>query len=127
MENNNIRKRKDMTIILIYVMLSVSGLLLLKIGTTKAFNLSIANGNVNISFNVILLIGTCFYVMSFVTSLIAMRAIDLSIFYPISAGLGYILVCLLSHFVLKENISRRQLIGILFILVGVIFMNLRKE
>ena len=55
-----------------------------------------------------------------------MKAMDLSVFYPVSAGLGYVLVCILSYAILKERITAYQLIGILFILAGVILMNLKK-
>lgn len=125
MKENN-QRRSTMGIILIYALFSVSGLLLLKIGTTRAFELSFSDGNINFKVSGILIIGTLLYLMAFVTSLIAMKTIDLSIFYPVSAGLGYILVCLMSYFILKENITKEQLIGIVFILVGVILMNLRK-
>ena len=121
--NKDNKRRKSMGIILIYVAFSVTGLLLLKIGT---FSLSFSNGNFEFSVNSILLIGTVLYLLAFITSLIAMKTIDLSIFYPISAGLGYVLVCILSYIVLKETIAKEQLIGIVFILVGVILMNLKK-
>lgn len=116
-----------MAIILIYVLFSVSGLLLLKIGTSKAFELSISEGNFSLTVSGVLVIGMCLYLLSFVTSLIAMKNMDLSVFYPISAGLAYVFVCLLSYVVLRENISRNQLIGMGFILVGVIMMNLKKQ
>lgn len=115
-----------MAIILIYVTFSVSGLLLLKIGTTRAFDVSISNGNFSFSVNGFLLIGMCLYLVSFLTSLVAMKTIDLSIFYPISAGLGYIFVCLLSYLILKEHISKEQLIGMGLILIGVVLMNLKR-
>lgn len=115
-----------MGIILVYVMFSVSGLLLLKIGTTRAFSLTLTEGNLDIKISGILLIGMCLYLLALITSLIAMKTIDLSIFYPISAGLGYVLVCLLSYLVLREHITRMQLGGMLFILIGVVLMNLRK-
>ncbi|MCD2436606.1 SMR family transporter [Acidaminococcus sp. NSJ-142] len=115
-----------MWMIIVYVIFSVSGLLLLKMGATRAFSFMVSDGNLNVKLNYLLLLGTCLYLLSFVTSLIAMKSIDLSIFYPVSAGLGYILVCLLSYFVLKEAISTNQVIGMGLILIGVIFMNLRK-
>ena len=124
---NQNRRKNSMSIIFIYVLFSVSGLLFLKIGTTKAFDLSFSNGNFKFTINYILIIGTVLYLMAFITSLIAMKTIDLSIFYPISAGLGYVLVCLLSYLVLKEAITKQQLIGMLFILIGVILMNLKNK
>lgn len=115
-----------MKIILIYVIFSVSGLLLLKIGATKSLEFKITEGDIYLTVNTTLLIGTCLYLLSFLTSLIAMKSIDLSIFYPVSAGLGYILVCLLSYLILKESITKEQLMGMICILVGVVLMNLKK-
>lgn len=115
-----------MTIIVLYVILSVSGLLLLKMGASKNLSLSCSEGNLELKVNWAIIIGLVLYLMALITSLIAMRTIELSIFYPISAGLGYVLVCLVSWLVLKEVISGKQLVGMAFILVGVILMNLKK-
>lgn len=118
--------KREMLKILIYVGFSVGGLILLKIGTSNQFELGITNGVFNLKINIYLLLGMLLYIMSFVTSLIAMKSMNLSFFYPVSAGLGYVCVCILSYFVLKESISLRQLIGMSLILVGVIIMNIRK-
>lgn len=126
MDEKKEKRKKVMAIIFIYVAFSVSGLLLLKIGTTKSFSLTFTDGAINFKVSGILLIGMCLYLMAFVTSLIAMKSIDLSVFYPVSAGLGYIFVCLLSCLVLKEVITKEQLLGMFFILIGVILMNIRK-
>ena len=120
-------KSKEMIVILVYVLFSVSGLLLLKIGTMKKFSVSLSEGVFDVQLSGILLIGLFLYLMALVTSLIAMKTIDLSIFYPISAGLGYVLVCFCSFFILKENITRQQFIGMAFILVGVVMMNLKQS
>ncbi len=126
--NNLIENKriKNMSIILLYVAFSVTGLLLLKIGTTRGFNLSIDAGIINFKISSILILGLVLYLLALLTSLIAMKSIDLSIFYPISAGLGYIFVCILSVIVLKEQITKEQFIGIILILIGVILMNLRR-
>ena len=52
---------------------------------------------------------------------------NLSLFYPLSAGLIYIAVCVLSFLVLKEKISVQQLIGMVVILAGIVIMNLGKK
>jgi Membrane transporters of cations and cationic drugs len=115
-----------MKLILLYVMFSASGLLMLKIGTTQGLGLQISSGKVQLTVHIALLVGMCFYILSFILSLLAMKAMDLSVFYPVSAGLGYVLVCILSYAILKERITAYQLIGMLFILAGVILMNLKK-
>ncbi len=112
--------------IVIYVILSSCGLVMLKIGTSHSLKFSLNKGNFTVSMNYILLIGMFFYVLSFITSLIAMKGIKLSIFYPVSAGLVYVLVGLLSFFVLHEKISLRQIAGMGIILAGVIIMNIKE-
>lgn len=117
---------KNFLQIIIYVLLSSFGLVLLKIGSNKSFGISIHNGNFMLKFNYIILIGMGMYVLSFITSLIAMKGINLNVFYPISAGLVYILIGLLSFLLLHEKISLRQIVGMVIILVGVTIMNVKE-
>ena len=67
-----------------------------------------------------------FYVESFLTSLIAMKGMQLSVFYPISAGMIYVMVCILSRVILHEEMTIKQIIGMCVILVGIIIMNIHK-
>lgn len=107
-------------------MFSVTGLLLLKIGATKSFSLSFKGGNIIFNFHGVLIAGLALYLMALVTSLIAMKTIDLSVFYPVSAGLGYVLVCLLSYFVLKEAILKEQMMGMILVFIGIVLMNIKR-
>lgn len=116
---------KNVLQILIYVLLSSFGLVMLKIGTNHSLKFSLNEGNFTLSINYILIIGMFLYALSFITSLIAMKGIKLNIFYPVSAGLVYILVGLLSFFVLHEKISLTQIVGMGIILVGVVIMNIK--
>lgn len=110
--------------ILIYVLLSVSGLTLLKIGTGHDLMFGFDKGVFEIKLNIYVILGMILYVLSFIASLIAMKSLNLSIYYPVSAGLGYVMVCVVSFFVLKEVIIIKQWIGIVLILVGIMVMNI---
>ncbi len=121
-EGGNIGKK--MIGLLIYVCLSAMGLIMIKIGLGKATSLSINKTGVSLAFSWILVLGMCLYVLSFLTSLLVMKSMDLSIYYPLSAGLIYILVCVLSVVILKENISMTQLVGMAVIFVGILIMNI---
>ena len=114
-----------MGIILIYVLFSVSGLLMLKIGAGRDMRFQISQGTIDFSVNYILVLGLCCYIVSFVLSLVAMKTINLSVFYPLSTGLAYVFVCLASYLILKEAITWKQLMGMTFVLVGVVLMNLK--
>lgn len=120
-----IKRKKDMTLIILYVLISASGLILLKIGANHEFMVNISKEGLGISVNWQILLGMLFYVCSFLVSLMAMKKINLSIFYPISSGLGYVVICLTSYLVLKETISLKQLVGMVIILIGVVVINLK--
>lgn len=118
------KRKKTMTIILLYVMISACGLVFLKMGASRDLKISISEGIFEIKLNIYVIIGLLCYVSSFIVSLVAMGKTNLNIFYPISAGLGYIVVCVASYLILKESFSVLQIIGTILILIGVIIMNL---
>lgn len=112
--------------LLIYVCLSATGLTMLKMGLDRGSTLLLDKSGFTLQFNWLLLLGMCVYVLSFLASLLVMKRMDLSLYYPISAGLVYIIVCLVSVLVLKEKLSAMQLAGMAVIFVGIILMNLGK-
>lgn len=118
------KANKVMIGLLIYVCLSATGLTLIKFGLNKNSTLSFNQTGFSLEFSWLLLIGLCMYVFSFLLSLVVMKGMDLSIYYPVSAGAIYIIVCVLGFFVLHEKITTNQLIGMAVILAGIIIMNL---
>lgn len=118
---------KQMIGLFIYVCLSATGLTLIKIGLDKNTSLLLDRSGFSLSFSWILLLGMCLYILSFLTSMLVMKNMDLSVYYPLSAGLIYIVVCVLSVIVLKEHLTWNQLVGMGIIFVGIIFMNIGKE
>lgn len=117
---------KTLLQILIYVLLSSFGLVMVKLGTSHALEFSFDNGNFSLNINYMLFIGLFFYILGFIISLIAMKGINLNIFYPVSAGLIFVLVAVLSVFVLHEKISFVQIVGMAVIVTGVFIMNIKK-
>lgn len=117
---------KNMIGLLIYVCLSAIGLTLIKIGLNNDSTLVINKSGFMLRFNWLLVLGMCLYILSFLTSLLVMKGMNLNIYYPLSAGMIYIVVCVLSVIVLKEKITVTQLIGMTLILAGIIIMNLGK-
>lgn len=117
---------KGMIGLIVYVCLSATALTLIKLGLGKESTLLLDKGGFNLSLSWLLVGGALIYVVSFCLSMVVMKGMNLSLFYPLSAGLIYIAVCLLSFLVLKEKISTTQLIGMAVILAGVIIMNIKK-
>lgn len=113
-------------LILIYVLCSGGGLTLLKHGVSKGVEFRIVKGVFDISFNYTLILGMLLYVTSFLLSLVIMSKMEIHYFYPVSAGLIYILVCAMAILFFNETITLTELIGMGFILIGVVIMNLKK-
>ena len=118
--------KKGMIGLIIYVCLSATGLTLIKLGLGKDSTLLLNGSGFSLSLTWTLVLGACLYVVSFLLSMVVMKGMNLSVFYPVSAGLIYVAVCLLSFLVLKEKIPVQQLIGMAVILAGIVIMNLRK-
>ena len=115
---------KKMPGLILYVCLSALGLTLIKIGLNQQSTLLLDKSGFTLTFSWILVGGIVLYIISFLTSLIVMKGMNLSIYYPLSAGLIYIIVCLLSVLMLKEKVSTSQLIGMAVILAGIVIMNI---
>ena len=117
---------KGMIGLIVYVCLSATALTLIKLGLGKDSTLLLNKGGFNLNLSWMLVGGALMYVVSFCLSMVVMKGMDLSLFYPLSAGLIYVVVCLLSFLVLKEKITTTQLIGMIVILAGIVIMNLKK-
>lgn len=113
-------------IFLLYISCSALGLTLIKMGINQGTLLKMSEGMLQIHVGLLLVVGAVLYVASFLLSMAAMSKMNLTVFYPISAGLIYVVVCLLGIFLLKENISLTQSIGMGIILLGIVVMNLHK-
>ena len=112
--------------LIIYVFLSATGLTLIKIGTGQGGRLVLDTKGFQLHQNWTLIIGMIVYIMSFLLSIAVMKGMNLSLFYPLSAGMIYIAICGVSYFILGEKIMFSQWLGMAVILTGIIIMNLGK-
>ncbi len=109
----------------IYIACSAFGLVLIKVGVNKGAGLTASGGVLSVSLGLPALLGLLLYLTSFLLSMGILSKMELSFFYPMSAGLIYIAVCLLSFLILKESVTVTKLIGALAILAGVVIMNIK--
>lgn len=61
---------------------------------------------------------TCFYFLS-----LALKTIPLGVAYAVWAGLGIVLTAAISVLVFKQKLDLPAIIGIIFIVIGVVIMN----
>ena len=108
-----------------YVILASSGLVLFKMGANNS-NLQIQLFGFSINYSIKMIFGMMCYGVSFVLWMLIVSKSNLTIAMPLSVALVNTLVIIESCLLLKEKISVTQAIGILFIIVGVVIISLKK-
>lgn len=110
-------------LLLCYLLATSMGLLLIKLGGAGT-SFSIASQSISMQMDFKLIIGLMCYAASFVLFSVILQKQNLSIIYPLCAGVVNIVSVVLGVVVLRETISNTGIIGIALIIVGIVLMNL---
>lgn len=116
----------NIILVAVYVILTVLGLVLFKMGSNTELSFAIMNGNISLKFSSIMLLGLICYIFSFIVYMIVLTRFNLSYIFPITMGIVYILVFLASIFLFKEPFSVTSILGSIMVLAGVILLNVKK-
>ena len=65
------------------------------------------------------------YAVAFYFLSVAVKTIPVGVAYGIWSGLGIVLVSLIAFFLYKQSLTSFQLIGLFFIVVGVVLVNVK--
>ncbi len=108
---------------IVYVVISGSGLIILKIALNET---SLSPKNiVQVFLSVKFLIGFSMYASSFLMFMFILSKFKLNVAYPLATALFFVYISLASYFILKESFSAQQVIGIVFCMLGVILIGLK--
>ena len=111
-------------LVVIYLMLSLSGLVLMKLGgNTGSF--SMQEGTINFGISPISLLGFICYIGSFLLYTRIVIMFDLSYITPICTGVIQVLTLVASKLVFKENITTYGMIGASLVIIGIVVMNIK--
>ena len=119
------KRRKKMIqtiIIIIYISLSISGLVLMKLGGNPG-TVSMAEGNINLGISLISLIGFICYIGSFFLFTRMVVMFELSYIMPLTTGIVQVLSLISSKIIFKEEFTTTGIIGASIIIIGVILLN----
>ncbi|AYD40087.1 transporter [Clostridium fermenticellae] len=112
-------------LILISVLLGAVGQVLVKYGITGVqLDLTFRHlipSIISIIKNLPVMCGIISYGVSFLLWIKVLSKVELSYAYPM-VSMGYILVMIFSYFLFKENISILRIIGVAFIIIGVVLV-----
>jgi len=107
---------------ILYVFLTVSGLILFKLGANLSQIGVVAKGILSLQISFISIIGIVCYGCSFFIYLLLISKNALSFLMPVITGIVYISVLTASVLILKEKVTLFSVMGSLLILFGVILM-----
>lgn len=113
-------------LILVYAIISAFGMVLLRIGSVQS-NLSFVQGNLNMSISTVLMIGFVLYVITFFLWLVILQKFNLTYVSPVAYGIAFIMICIISYFLLGETISGIQYCGVVLVIIGVIIISFSKK
>lgn len=109
---------------IIYIVCTTSGVFLMKMGG-DSLSLSLKNG-LNFKIGYITTLGFIFYFVSFMLWQKLIVSFDLSYIVPITTGIVQILILIVAVLFFKETINIKEILGVIFIIIGVILISLGK-
>lgn len=110
----------------LYVIFSVSGLTLVKMGSNQNISGNFMLPVIEMYISKMTLTGLIFYGMSFCLYMGVISKFDLGIIIPILGGIVNIAILGVSYFVLKEHLSLNMVIGAMIITIGIVIMNIKR-
>lgn len=109
---------------IIYLIFTCGGLFFMKMGG-DSLSLTLSKG---IAFKIggLTLVGFILYICSFLLWQRLVVAFDLSYIVPITTGIVQVIVLLISFFIFKENLSLINIIGVIFVIVGIVLISFNR-
>ena len=112
-------------LIIVYLVLTVSGLILMKLGGNTG-TIAIENKTFQFGISLISALGFICYIASFLlfTRLVVM--FDLSYIMPITTGIVQILSLIASIVIFKEGYNWQTISGVSLVIIGILLMNIKR-
>jgi multidrug transporter EmrE-like cation transporter len=110
-------------LIIIYVVLTLSGLVLMKKGGNPG-KVSISKKDINLSMSPVSALGFVCYLCSFLLFTKIVVMFDLSYIMPIVTGVVQVMTLVVANIVFKEKIDKKAIIGASLVILGIVVMNL---
>lgn len=109
-----------------YLIFSISGVILFKIGSEKEFLVSVSTGVFSLHISLISILGLICYVCSFLMYMYLISKFDMSYIIPICTGITTVLTFILAVLIFKESVTINKVVGSLLIIIGVLIVNIKK-
>lgn len=117
----------QLIMILIYVVCAIFGIVFFKLGANEAFSVTVSHTLISLRISWLSVLGLLLYLCSFIIYMFLIAKNQLSYLIPVLTGVLYILTFLSSVIVFKEDVHLQHYIGSIFILLGIVIMNLKAK
>lgn len=108
----------------VYILLSVFGLVLFKLGSANGLLLNLSSSFFSLKIHWMSIIGFLFYILSFLIYMALIAKSNLSQLVPIVTGIVYLATLASAVLIFKETIHSLQIVGSILVLIGVVLMNI---
>lgn len=109
-----------------YALTTSLALIFLKLGSSAGAPISIADGKLQFNLGFYVVSGIILYGLSFFIYTFLISKYDLGYIIPLATAVVYILIFVASFIIFKESFTMIKIMGISFILVGLVLLNLSK-
>lgn len=116
----------NIILIAVYIILTIGGVVLFKLGTQKDFLVSIATGIFTLKISLISIIGLVCYLCSFFMYMFLISKFDLTYIVPVTTGIVQVATFVLAIMIFKEIVTVSKVVATGLILIGVILLNIKK-
>jgi uncharacterized membrane protein len=114
-------------LIAFYVLCSSFALILLKLGTKHGgAPISYVNNKAHLNLTPYVISGILLYGLSFIVYMYLISRFDLGYIIPLTTAFVYLCIFLASALIFKEVFTTVKIIGIVLIVTGLVFLNLKK-
>ena len=113
-------------IVALFVLVTSTALVLLKLGTKSGAPIHFAESKLQLNINPVVIAGIFLYGISFLLYMYLISKYDLGYIIPLTTAFVYIIIFTASYFVFHEVFTALKVIGISLIVVGLVFLNLKK-
>ncbi|PRR83047.1 EamA family transporter [Clostridium vincentii] len=110
----------------VYMVLTVSGVILFKLGVEKEPLVSISIGMSSFKISFISILGLLSYVCSFLMYMFLISKFDLTYIVPVTTGVISVATFILAVLIFKETLTLSKIAGSILILLGVAIINFKK-
>lgn len=101
------------------------GLIFIKLGTTDGLPIKLLNEKPVFNLNLLTAAGILLYGASFILYMYLISKNDLGYIIPLTTALVYIVIFVASYFIFHEVFTATKIAGIILIVAGLIFLNLK--